>query len=430
VLAMRACADDLRRVLIGKDARNRSSVALQFAALAAFGAALLVTAVFFVPPTRADQLAYGRYALPSLVPLLAFGVLRMFRRPECRGRDAAWAIIAGAAGVLVMGVAFFDLPPALASRWNHINAIDLFLADLVGPFDDTWISLLACFIVAMLLVHLLAARSATRAVAIIAAINLAIACFAWRTVVWPGNLNRKANRTVIEAAHAFEPATGTPLCIELDPRAVKTWHRVDLGWRLLPQLSTHVPAASSCVKAMIRPVRDEPAVGMRLVAAEAPSPVGGSPIGLFVARGAALAAFDRAWPPPPDDAIAPIPVQDRRSEVEILSSHSPELHIDVGTPAYLDIRVVNRGSTAWSRATQAFLPYPVNIGAVASDGVHPTTNYRNVLPRDIGPGETDIMTLKVGPFRHAGRYTLQVGVVQEHVAWFDGGETLQVVVTD
>lgn len=430
VLALRAGAADLRHMVVGDRKRDWPRMAPQAAAFTAFAIALLVTAVFFVPPTRADQLAYGRYVLPTLVPLLAFGVLRMFRCPECRGRDAAWAIIAGAAGILVMGVAFLDLPRAFASRWNFINAIGLFLANRFGPFDDVWVSVLACFVVAMVLVHFLAGRSIARAVAMIVAINLAIFCVAWRIVTWPDTFNRNAERTVIEAARAFEPATGVPLCIQLDPRAVKTWHRVDLGWRLLPQLSTHVPRASSCVPAMIRPVRDAPATGMRLVAAERPSPVGGQPIGLFVASGAELAAFGRSWPLPPGDAIAPIPVQDRRSEVDILSASSPELRVGTGAPVYLDIRVVNRGSTAWSRTTQAFLPYPVNIGAIASDGVHPTTNYRNVLPRDIGPGETDIMTLKVGPFRHAGRYKLHVGVVQEHVAWFDGGETLQILVTD
>lgn len=428
VFAIRGAIGDLRRATTGEGRTASAQTALLLAALLAFAGALIVTAVFFVPPTRADQLAYGRYALPALVPLLAFGVLRILRCPAGRGRDAAWAIVAGATGILVMGVAFAGLPPGIASRWNFINAIDLYLAALFDPFDDVWITMLACFIVAMAVVHFLAARSTTFSLALVAVANLAVFAAAWRIATWPGALHRNDGRHVIEAARAFEPATGAPLCIRLDPAAVETWHRVDFGWRLLPQLSTHAPAAGSCVPAAIRPVRDKPPAGMRLVAAERHSPVGTAPMGLFVASGAPLEAFGRVRPLPPGDAIQPLAEADRRAEVELVSD-SREWHVEAGKPARLEIRVTNRGSDTWSATTAEFLPYPVRIGAIASDGVHRPTNYRSALPRDIGPGGTDIVTLKVGPFRHPGRYDVRVGVLQEHVAWFERSETLRIVVT-
>lgn len=424
VFAARGAVGDLRRATPTDTRPASCRTALVLAALLAFAAAVAVTGVFFVPPTRADQLAYGRYALPPLVPLLAFGVLRIFRCPTCRSRDAAWAIVAGATGILVMGVAFAGLPPGIARQWNFINAIDLYLAVLFGPFDDVWVTMLACFVVAMVLVHFLAARSTTSSLALVALANLAIFATAWRIVTWPGSLHRNGGRQVVEAARAFEPVTGVPLCIRLDPAAVETWHRVDLGWRLMPQLSTHARMADACVPAAIRSASDVPRTGMRLVATERPSPVGVAPIGLFVASGPALDAFSRARPLPPEDAVTPLAKSDRRADVEV-ESVARGWNVDMGKPVHLRVRVTNRGTRTWSATGSAFLPHPVRIGAIASDGTHRSANYRSPLTRDIGPGETDVVTLDIGPFRNPGRYDVRVGVVQEHVAWFDGDETLR-----
>ncbi|HEY6545798.1 MAG TPA: hypothetical protein VIZ64_12945 [Dokdonella sp.] len=427
VFAARGAVGELRRATPadGHAAPARSAVLL--AAFLAFAGALAVTAVFFVPPSRADQIAYGRYGLPALVPLLAFGVLRIFHRPVDRNRDAAWAIVAGATGILAMGVAFAGLPRGIATQWNFINAIDLYLAALLGPFDDVWITMLACFIFAMVLVHFLAARSVEFSLALVALANLAIFATAWRIVTWPGSLHRNDGRQVVEAARAFEPVAGLPLCIRLDPAAVETWHRVDLGWRLLPQLSTHARVPSACVPAAIRPADDAAPTGMRLVATERASPAGVAPIGLFVASGAALDAFSRVRPLPPADAVMPLAKADRRAELEVVSDPRG-WHVDLGTPVRLEIRVTNLGGETWSATGSEFLPHPVRVGAIASDGIHRPTNYRTALPRDIGPGGTDVVILKIGPFRHPGRYDIRVGVVQEHVEWFEGGQTLRMVV--
>jgi hypothetical protein len=72
---------------------------------------------------------------------------------------------------------------------------------------------------------------------------------------------------------------------------------------------------------------------------------------------------------------------------------------------------------------------PLRVGARLSrpDG---SREYRGVLYRPIAPGATGYGHVRIGPIDRPGSYTLELGMLQESVAWFDGGTDTSVLVED
>jgi hypothetical protein len=100
--------------------------------LVATAGLLLVTAVWFVDPTRPDQIVYGRYIEPTVPPLLALGVVALMRGAS----RPAFGIVLGGVAVLTVVVAVLaaglpDFPGEEANRWS-VSSLPFVTGDL-GP---------------------------------------------------------------------------------------------------------------------------------------------------------------------------------------------------------------------------------------------------------------------------------------------------------
>jgi hypothetical protein len=100
--------------------------------LVATAGLLLVTAVWFVDPTRPDQIVYGRYIEPTVPPLLALGVVALMRGAS----RPAFGIVLGGVAVLTVVVAVLaaglpDLPGEEANRWS-VSSLPFVTGEL-GP---------------------------------------------------------------------------------------------------------------------------------------------------------------------------------------------------------------------------------------------------------------------------------------------------------
>lgn len=427
VVAMRAIAAGLRSAWASGDYWRTPHAAVLLAGAAGMAVALIVTAAFFVPPERADQLAYGRYALPTLVPLLAIGLVRLHADRARRSRDLLWAIAAGLAGIAVSAWAFTELPTAAQTNWNFVNAIVLHLAQRLVPFGAPWTAIGACFIASTGALWLCLRHSPERGITALAGFNAIVFAVAWLTVTQPGSQDCAHERYVVDAAHAFASASGTRLCVSLD-RGIDAWHRPDLGWRLFPQMARPADGAP-CANARIQPLQWRSVPGMRLVSVERPAPLGGgAPIGLFVETGPALDAFANAYALPPLDALEAFPVADRHADVAIEYPAAPLWRTTVGAALDLRLRVTNRSGRVLGDGDADLLPYPVLAGArVEVDGK--MRNFRANLPQPLAPGQSTYMTLRVGPLDRPGRYPIHVGILQEFVDWFGGGVDAVIEVT-
>jgi len=399
-----------------------------------FAMALAMSATFFVPATRADQIAYGRYALPATIPLIALGLLRFTRDTTSRLRDALFAIVAGLASIVVLGFEFTRLPATTTSVWNYINAPLLYIAQHVMHFLDdahgAWWEIGICFLGASALLY--AAAIASRAAGVVAyvALNLAIAALCWGTVTWPNAHTNAANRDVATAANAFEPVTGTPLCAELSSELKSDlWIAIDMRWRALNGLSdARRPDGRPCAAASIEalPVTQLDQID-GLIAIERRLPLMQGSVGLFVEPGAALETWKAKQPAVPRELLAPLPESERRASIELLAPSGTPFRVRTGGTLGLDVRVTNAGvSRTWPTSDAG--PYPILLGARSfpGDQTNALGEYRVTFARPLAPGGSATSHIDVGPFPHAGTYRVSVGVVQELVAWFP--ETKEVVV--
>jgi hypothetical protein len=70
----------------------------------------------------------------------------------------------------------------------------------------------------------------------------------------------------------------------------------------------------------------------------------------------------------------------------------------------------------------------VLVGARNAKGTGPAWQRRTRLPKGLQPGETVAVNFDVGPFA-PGVHRMHIGIVQEHVAWFEGGMDLTIHAT-
>jgi hypothetical protein len=291
---VRAVATEFRSHWRRGTERYAPEVAILLSCLAGMAIALLVTAAFFAPPQRADQLSYGRYALPTLVPLLAIGLIRLPLGRAQRVRDMTWAVAAGLTGIAITAAAFTQLPATAKTNWNFVNSPVLTLARRLVPWIDAWAAIALCFILGTLVLRWCLQHSQRRAVAVYLGLNIATAAFGSLATTLPGSRYYASERRIVDLVHALATASDGRLCITFGP-GVDAWHRPDLGWRLFPyagRQTNHEP----CLHGTIVPMTAaKPAPHMRLVAVERPSPLGKKiPIGLLMERGPKLDEFVKA----------------------------------------------------------------------------------------------------------------------------------------
>jgi hypothetical protein len=429
VFALRAAHDDVCRRYYADDWRHSPRAVILLAVVCGMLVAMLTTAAFFAPPDRADQLAYGRYALPTLVPLIAIGLIRLYVSREARWRDTQWAIAIGLGGIAIMGIAFTQIPPALTTNWNFINAIGFYLVQRFSGPSDAWWGIALCFIASSAVLYLSNWHSAGRAVAIFALLNVVVAISAWLLLTLPYSKYYNSDRHVVEAARAFEEAAGSPICVNLGA-GIDAWHAIDLSWHLFPQLATRTQRPTQCARGTIQALKGTPPAGMRLVAVERASPIGHVPVGLFIEDGPALAAFARTQTLPPATALRPVPAADRYADITINGMSLPHIRIRIGSTVTWSVGVTNRGASTWPAPASADLPYPVLLGASARDENGVEQNYRTALPHSFAPGQSGAVPIKIGPFKRTGQYQIRIGILQEHIAWFSGSLNLTIDVVD
>ncbi len=403
--------------------------AMLLAVVFAFACSLLVTAAFFVPPARTDHVVYGRYLLPAMVPLVAYGLCRMCAPRRARIRDGILATLSIIAGIGGMAVAFRLAPPPDA--WATINSVGLFIPYRLGARHLAWHWVLAYSCLLAGILHVASLVSARLALAAFSAIQLVIALSMFQLDTVYSRRYYASERTEVMAARDFRSVTGVPLCIGFSPE-LTGWHVIDLSTRLLGQLRESTRAEQAgCVQGLISrlPSPNAATRSMRLVATGSRAPWGSDPIGLFVADGAAVENYASSRELPPLDAARPLPPHDRLAEVGTLQMDFPA-RIAAGTVLNLSVRVKNRGTATWSTSADSLLPYPVLLGARMDGPAGAAIEFRSRLARALAPGDATDMTIAIGPLATPGNYQTRIGVVQEHVAWFSGGTALSIEVID
>ena len=254
VIALRAIAAGLESAWRNDEYRRMPQAAILLACASGMAVALLVTAAFFVPPERADQLAYGRYALPTLVPLLAIGLIRLHATRAQRLRDLAWAIAAGLIGIAISASAFTLLPAAAKANWSFVNSIALYLAQRFVPFIGAWAAIASCFVALMAVLCLCIRHSSRRAVTMYLAFNLAIAAVAWLTTTLPGSRYYAADRRASKPLAHSAPRLGIAFASH---SARGSMHTAGVGWRLFPQIAQH-DAGRNCAHEKVHALNSRP----------------------------------------------------------------------------------------------------------------------------------------------------------------------------
>lgn len=402
-----------------------------------FAVGLLMSATFFIPPHRADYLAYGRYALPAVVPLLAVGLLRFSLGAAARRRDASIALTAGLVGIVVMGIAFSRLPHAITHHWNYVNAPMLYVAQHATPWlaalKSSWLAIGISFAAAGGALHFLAVVSRAGGIGAYVVLNLYVALLGWLDVTSPGARTVNANRNVVAAANAFESVTGVPLCARLSNELERDfWIAIDMRWHTMnAQPDTIRDDARPCAAASIEVLKADASTDAgRLVAIERRRPRMRDYVGLFVEPGPALAAWKAKMPPIPPETLAPLPEGERRARIVVAKPDSP-LRLVAGEKLRLHAEVINTAARAtWPDDDLA--PYPIRLGArvFPRDSTEVVGEYRSTFETPVGPGETAAAHIDVGPFARSGTYVVSVGVVQERVAWFTEQRDIEVTVFD
>ena len=101
------------------------------ALLATAAGLLVVTAVWFVDPTRPDHILYGRYIEPAVPPLVALGVVTVMRREWRAEPRVVLAVVAALTALVAILAAPLEFPGEDANRWN-VASLPFVTRDL-GP---------------------------------------------------------------------------------------------------------------------------------------------------------------------------------------------------------------------------------------------------------------------------------------------------------
>jgi hypothetical protein len=314
------------------------------------------------------------------------------------------------------------LPEAARLNWNFLNSVGLYAAQKILPTDRPWLSIAIWFLVSASALAGIARRRAATAVWTFVALNALVAAFMWTTVVRPGSIIYSTDRPLVAAARVLDAAAGGRLRIAL-AGDVDLWETLSLGSRLFPQMR---PCPAQCIVASIRPLESSAPRDERLVAIDPPSPIHGAPTALYIAPGPTVDAYARDHEVP-TEGFVPFAAEDRNATTMIDPPSRGPVVLRAGQTLDVRVRVVNFGSRTLSGPAGNFLPMPVRVGARLSlpDSAR---EYRGVLDRPIAPGATGYGHVRIGPIDRPGSYTLELGMLQESVAWFDGSTDASVLV--
>jgi hypothetical protein len=423
VVAIGCSIAEWRRAVRDGTWRDSHRIAILAACVSSWSLALLVTGAFFAPPERADQIAYGRYALPTLMPLVAIALVRL-QASAPKARDVGWIVGAGIACIAVSAIAYSCLPESARLNWNFLNSITLYAAQRILRIDQPWLSIAIWFVVSAYALAWIARRRATSAVWMFVTVNALVASFVWVTLVRPQSIRYSVERPLVAAVRALDEAAQGRLRIAVAGN-VDLWEAISLGAKLFPQMRR---CPGECIVASIRPLAPPATEDERLVAVDPPSPLRGGPTALYIAPGPALDAYARDHEVPAE-GFRPFQPEDRNAGTTIESPSRATLALRKGEAIELRVRVVNYGSRMLTGPAGDLLPMPLRVGArlFLPDRA---LEYRGVLDRPIAPGATGYGHIRIGPIERAGSYRLRLGMVQETVAWFQGGMETDVLVED
>jgi hypothetical protein len=130
--------------------------------------------------------------------------------------------------------------------------------------------------------------------------------------------------------------------------------------------------------------------------------------------GYAAYLFDREYPP-----AEVKPLQSRK--YRLLWVRFP-LSLDAGSATQLMVSIENAGNEAWPADGRLDGELRVNLAYRWFDesGAQVMEGDRTAFPEAVFPGETATVSMTIKSPVKRGRYRLQIGPVQEGVAWFDG----------
>lgn len=400
------------------------SAFVSLAMLAALAASILVTAVYLTPPDRVDQIIYGRYALPCFVPLLALGLTQLHRIDRSRLAVAWWVVVGVLGAIFLMGLAFHWLPHPPEDFWVHINVLDVYVPFILAGGID-WPTIGFYFCLLALPVYSVACFASPRLAALLfAAINLGVATFITVDSTLPSNEMRELGRQARNAVRDFERSTGTPICVGI-AREVDGWHTVDYQNWLFDRIdpSTVVDRAR-CVPGIIASMtQNRPSERFRLVSTDPYRPYG-----LFVQKSAALDIYEAGHALPPADFPSALPEGERSAKIET-SGLEEGMQLRVGESFTFEVQVTHDGGRmTWPGYFGESGMYAVRAGARIDslDGGDPRNEFRAELPQPLKPGQSATMEMTIGPVRKPGRYTVEIGVLQEGVAWFSPTKTVTI----
>lgn len=399
---------------------------VSLALLAALVASILVTAIYLTPPDRADQVIYGRYALPCFVPLLALGLTQL-RRFDRNRLPLAWGVITAVlAAILLMALAFHWFPHPPEDTWVHINILDVYVPFILAGGID-WPTIGFYFCVLAFPVYSLACFASPRlAIVLFAAINFGIATFITFDSTLPGNEMREQGRQARNALRDFERSTGTPVCLGI-AREIDGWHTVDYQNWLFDRIDgSTVVDRGRCVPGVIASLtKNRPsAERFRLISTDPYIPYG-----LFIQNSAALDIFAAGHALPPADFPSALPEGERTVKIETLGLDEG-MRLPVGKPFTFEVQVTReQGRMTWPGYFGETGMYAVRAGARIDSfggGGDPRNEFRAELPQPLKPGQSATLELTIAPIKKPGRYKLEIGVLQEGVAWFSPTKTVTI----
>ncbi len=105
------------------------------------------------------------------------------------------------------------------------------------------------------------------------------------------------------------------------------------------------------------------------------------------------------------------------------------MQLRVGESFTFEVQVTHDGGRmTWPGYFGESGMYAVRAGARIDslDGGDPRNEFRAELPQPLKPGQSATMEMTIGPVRKPGRYTVEIGVLQEGVAWFSPTKTVTI----
>jgi hypothetical protein len=408
-----------RRAVRRPDGEEAAGTEAARVVLLAMAAVLAASITVMIPAQRSDHFLYGRYNEALLGPFLLAGIALLATGPR-RSVLAGWAgtmavcALLGAALTRLLPAAGLAQPPMVLNVlgvlvWNPPDYLGLLRSSLGAVVAAGVLALLA-LVSRRTAVLGLAAFFAVSAVAVEQRLLLPF-CRYWRGIV----TLQDTLRPLAPAAVAYE-RSGVPGVYGFN--AYQFWlDRV--RFRLFDAAAGEEPAEPLVIAS-----RSWRLPGYRKMAAETVIDQA-----LWVAPGPLQAELERRGLLVPEASSAPLPPESTRSRIERLDG-SGRIVARPGEALRLRFLVRHAGrGAAWVPFALADSPWgSVRLAArwfraAAALPVEPG-GFRGELPRVLRPGESAEVEITVparggeGRPLDPGRYELEIGPVQEGIAWF------------